>query len=138
MSGLGDCDCSPVIQRCTKRNCPRTSTAPNPSPEELAPAQQPSYEAEKLAGQIVLGDCEVRKGQVTESIIYDVALALDAFAASARAEERERCAKFCDERSAWAEQKITDEIGDMWANYSNACDDCASVIRAGENLHTAS
>ncbi|HZT90362.1 MAG TPA: hypothetical protein VFA12_20645 [Stellaceae bacterium] len=51
------------------------------------------------------------------------------------ARERDTSAQFCDERSAWAAEKLRDDGADLWATYANACDDCAEVIRAGENLH---
>ena len=43
--------------------------------------------------------------------------------------ERERAVRICKERSAWAEAKIEDTPEtDLWANYSNGCDDCAELI----------
>lgn len=42
----------------------------------------------------------------------------------------ERAAKVCDERSQWAEDKITEDDEGGFAGYSNACDDCAELVRA--------
>ena len=57
-----------------------------------------------------------------------IRLALDRFRTAGVREERDRCVKVCQERSAWAEALIKNENDDMWANYSNACDDCAELV----------
>jgi len=69
-----------------------------------------------------------RQGKYHNDVIGEFALALK----TAVREERERCIQVCRGRSAWADAQITIETDEktinMWANYGNACDDCAREI----------
>jgi hypothetical protein len=47
----------------------------------------------------------------------------------ARVAGLKEAAKVCDERSQWAENQITSPDAAFFAAYSNACDDCAEMIR---------
>lgn len=42
----------------------------------------------------------------------------------------EAAAKVCDERGQWAEDKIKDGDDLTFAHYSNACNDCAEMVRS--------
>ena len=69
-----------------------------------------------------------RQGKYNNDVIGEFALALK----TAVQKERKRCIQVCRGRSTWADAQITTETDkktdDMWANYGNACDDCAREI----------
>ena len=56
----------------------------------------------------------------------------DACVREARATAFEEAAKVCDMRSEWAEAHVEEPDTGQFGQYSNACDDCAEMIRGDQ------